>query len=98
MRSNENAIRQKQRAVLLNLGTLRCAWCFLLLVFFAALASPFQLRAENPLQREYEIKAAYLYNFINYIEWPENALSVKIRSAQRSKFSTENRSRAGPWL
>jgi hypothetical protein len=74
MRSNENAIRQKQRAVLLNLGTLRCAWCFLLLVFFAALASPFQLRAENPLQREYEIKAAYLYNFINYIEWPENAL------------------------
>jgi YfiR/HmsC-like len=24
--------------------------------------------------REYEIKAAYLYNFLNYIEWPEQSL------------------------
>lgn len=44
----------------------------MLLAFFAALA-PVHLRAESVQQREYEIKAAYLYNFINYIDWPENA-------------------------
>jgi len=33
-----------------------------------------QLHAQGALQREYEIKAAYLYNFINYINWPEQAL------------------------
>ena len=44
-----------------------------MLVLFAALVCPTGLRAETPLQRECEIKAAYLYNFINYIDWPENA-------------------------
>jgi len=73
MRSNQNASRHNQRAILLNLASLRCACGFLLLAFLAALASPFQARAESAMQREYEIKAAYLYNFINYIEWPENA-------------------------
>jgi len=71
MRSNEDAI--SERRAFLNLASLRCACGIALLAFFAALAGPIQLRAESPLQREYEIKAAYLYNFINYIEWPENA-------------------------
>lgn len=70
MRSNENATSLKPRAF--SRAAARCA-CALLLAFFAAFAGPVQLRAESPLQREYEIKAAYLYNFINYIEWPENA-------------------------
>jgi hypothetical protein len=29
--------------------------------------------AENGSNREYEIKAAYLYNFIHYVDWPTNA-------------------------
>src|SRR6266404_1267081 len=33
-----------------------------------------RLHAQGAVQREYEIKAAYLYNFINYINWPEQAL------------------------
>jgi hypothetical protein len=33
-----------------------------------------RLGAQGAVQREYEIKAAYLYNFINYITWPEQAL------------------------
>ena len=45
-----------------------------LLAFVAALAYPAELRAQSALQREYEIKAAYLYNFINYIDWPADAL------------------------
>jgi hypothetical protein len=32
------------------------------------------LRGQPAAQREYEIKAAYLYNFFNYISWPEQAL------------------------
>jgi hypothetical protein len=30
--------------------------------------------AQGALNREYEIKAAFLYKFINYVEWPGNAL------------------------
>lgn len=30
--------------------------------------------AQSGSNREYEIKAAFLYNFINYIDWPGNAL------------------------
>src|SRR4051812_34003402 len=30
--------------------------------------------AQSALEREYQIKAAYVYNFINYIEWPADAL------------------------
>ncbi len=73
MRSNENAIKPERRAVLLNLAPLRRACGVLLLALFAALAGPASARAESAMQREYEIKAAYLYNFINYIDWPENA-------------------------
>src|SRR5690242_16557884 len=51
--------------------------CALLLALFASLACPTGLRAESPMQREYEIKAAYLYNFINYIDWPENAFPAQ---------------------
>lgn len=56
-----------------KLASVRYACGVLLLAFFAALACPTGLRAESVLQREYEIKAAYLYNFINYIDWPDNA-------------------------
>lgn len=56
-----------------NLASVHCVCFLLVLAFFAALAAPAGLRAESPMQREYEIKAAYIYNFINYIEWPENA-------------------------
>ncbi|HXT10993.1 MAG TPA: YfiR family protein [Candidatus Angelobacter sp.] len=56
-----------------NLASVRYVCSLLLLAFFAALAGPVAARAESALQREYEIKAAYLYNFINYIDWPEDA-------------------------
>lgn len=51
----------------------RYARVFLLLGFVAALAWPAGLGAGSAQQREYEIKAAYLYNFINYIDWPADA-------------------------
>ena len=45
-----------------------------LVALMAAMLWPAGLRAQGALQREYEIKAAYLYNFINYIDWPADAL------------------------
>ena len=72
MRFSEIATNRNQPAAK-KLASIRCVCGFLLLAFFAALACPTGLRAGNALQREYEIKAAYLYNFINYIEWPEDA-------------------------
>jgi len=32
---------------------------------------PGQLRAESTTEREYKIKAAFLYNFIKFVEWPK---------------------------
>lgn len=29
---------------------------------------------EEPITREYQIKAAFLYNFLKYVEWPEGRL------------------------
>jgi hypothetical protein len=46
----------------------------LLLAFGAALVCPAGLHAQSAVQREYEIKAAYLYNFIRYIDWPADTL------------------------
>jgi hypothetical protein len=47
-------------------------------VAFLALPASFvlspALHAQTALEREYQIKAAYLYNFINYIDWPADAL------------------------
>src|SRR5437879_5519295 len=31
--------------------------------------------AEEPTQREYELKAAVLYHIIEYVEWPKEALA-----------------------
>ena len=47
-------------------------WVCLIITVFLVSAS--LLPGEGALQREYEIKAAYLYNFISYINWPEQAL------------------------
>jgi hypothetical protein len=71
MRFNEIAMKQNRPAAM-KLASVRCVCGLLLLALFAALARPASLTAGNALQREYEIKAAYLYNFLNYIEWPEN--------------------------
>ena len=45
-----------------------------MLVLMTVILWPAELRAQSAMQREYEIKAAYLYNFINYIDWPADTL------------------------
>ncbi len=65
----------REPASLKRFGLATRARVFLLLAVAAGFASAPQMRAQSALQREYEIKAAYLYNFINYIDWPADALS-----------------------
>lgn len=38
------------------------------------LAAPAQVRAQNELS-EYQVKAAYLFNFLKFVEWPEDAFA-----------------------
>jgi len=61
-------------AFLKKLAALLCFRSLALLALASSLVWPTELRAQNALQHEYEIKAAYLYNFINYIDWPAETL------------------------
>ncbi len=40
-----------------------------LVVFMAAIAS--EAWADSVISREYQVKAAFLYNFIKFVDWPE---------------------------
>lgn len=51
-----------------------CIRVLILLAMTVVLGRPENVRAQSSVQHEYEIKAAYLYNFINYIDWPADAL------------------------
>jgi len=41
-----------------------------LLSLFLMLGAPFRLGAEAPAFDEYQVKAAFLYNFAKFVEWP----------------------------
>jgi YfiR/HmsC-like len=74
MRFNDIALKPNRPAAFSKKpASVRCVCVSLLLALLAALICPTGLNAGSAMQREYEIKAAYLYNFINYIDWPENA-------------------------
>lgn len=47
----------------------------LLLLITGALAD-----ADEIYNREYKIKAAYIYNFIKVVEWPEDIVKIKIKN------------------
>jgi hypothetical protein len=42
-------------------------------VFFIIVAKPLYINAEMPKFEEYEVKAAFIYNFIKFIEWPDES-------------------------
>jgi YfiR/HmsC-like len=44
--------------------------------------------AENLSSREYEIKAAYLYNFIKYVDWPSSGDTITIGVLGGNPFGT----------
>src|SRR5687767_12701578 len=51
--------------------------CLVAAAIFVALAWSNAASGQSGSNREYEIKAGFLYNFINYIDWPGNALPSK---------------------
>jgi hypothetical protein len=54
----------------------------------AALCLVTTLRAQSAAQRAYEIKAAYLYNFIKYVDWPSYGDSITIGVLGNNPFGT----------
>jgi hypothetical protein len=60
----------------------------LLLWLAAAFALAPGLHAQSAAQREYEIKAAYLYNFIKYVDWPSSGDTITIGVLGYDPFGT----------
>src|SRR5438552_3949289 len=50
----------------------------LLGVAYICFQVPHQASAQSLSSREYEIKAAYLYNFIKYVDWPSYGDTISI--------------------
>src|SRR5438445_9295437 len=49
---------------------------------------PQQASAQSLSSREYEIKAAYLYNFIKYVDWPSYGDTITIGVLGNDPFGT----------
>jgi len=69
-------------------GSGMCDRLFLVLSFAAALSLAPGVRAQSASQREYEIKAAYLYNFIKYVDWPSYGETISIGVLGNDPFGT----------
>jgi hypothetical protein len=69
-------------------GSGMCARVFLVLWLAAAFSLAPGLRAQSASQREYEIKAAYLYNFIKYVDWPSSGDTITIGVLGGNPFGT----------
>src|SRR2546427_13179053 len=50
----------------------------LLGVAYICFQVPHQASAQSLSSREYEIKAAYLYNFVKYVDWPSSGDTITI--------------------
>ena len=75
MRSNQTITSVIRLPVFLKkLAMVACVRAFLMLALAAAVVWPTAVSAQSVQLREYDIKAAYLYNFINYIDWPADSL------------------------
>jgi YfiR/HmsC-like len=57
-----------------SLLRLRCFVTLLGLLFFIQLVNPLQVHAQDALS-EYQVKAAYLFNFLKFVEWPEESFA-----------------------
>jgi hypothetical protein len=51
---------------------LRCAAALVAILSFVFCADPF-LRAQQPKASEFQVKAAYLYNFGRFVQWPDES-------------------------
>jgi hypothetical protein len=62
-----------------NLSTLKVLrYCAFLSAGYLFCPGPQDASAQSMSSREYEIKAAYLYNFIKYVDWPTTKDTITI--------------------
>jgi len=52
-------------------------YILVILILFAAVLSPGVHAEDSQLATERKIKAAFLYNFINFVQWPESVMGDK---------------------
>jgi hypothetical protein len=58
----------------MNLRALKLAWLYLMLV---GVAGRWSVMAQQPAgPSEYQVKAAFLYNFAKFVEWPSHSFSA----------------------
>jgi hypothetical protein len=60
-----------------SLLRLRCIVTLLGLLFFIHLVNPLLVHAQDALS-EYQVKAAYLFNFLKFVEWPDESFADPI--------------------
>ncbi len=49
---------------------------FLILLVTSLICPPAQVQAAQPIPQEYELKAVYLYNFLQFVNWPVGPCSA----------------------
>src|SRR5439155_27216342 len=84
-------MRNADRQLLLAriVGARKVFWQGALLgVAYICFQVPHQARAQSFSSREYEIKSAYLYNFIKYVDWPRYADTISIGALGNDTFGT----------
>src|SRR5437773_11642585 len=84
-------MRNADRQLLLarSLGARKVFWRSALLgVAYICFPVPHQAPAQSFSSREYEIKAAYLYNFIKYVDWPSYGDTISIGGLGNDPFGT----------
>ena len=54
------------------------SYILLLTLFFLTLGVAQPVRADSKKSKEYQIKAAFLYNFIKFVDWPEEKEEAKV--------------------
>src|SRR5437588_4237148 len=84
-------MRNADRQLLLAriLGARKVFWRGALLgVAYICFQVPHQAPAQSFSSREYEIKAAYLHNFIKYVDWPSYGDTISISELGHDPFET----------
>ena len=72
----------------LNLLILRQSWWLLALLILAAAPAP-SIGAEEAKVSESDLKAAYLYNFTRFVDWPAKAFSAETDPLKIAVFDDE---------
>lgn len=47
------------------------------IIFFILVYTPFPIHAQAPLNKEYQVKAAFLLNFTRFIQWPSSSFTTE---------------------